>query len=313
MKHGKSLDIICAGEGMMEFRDACYSNQSDNLYRSSFAGDVLNFSVYLKRLCDDSLVQFLTAIGNDSISQKLHDFLTNERIDTTLVARSKNKTIGLYTVENDETGERSFTYWRSDSAARKMFHLIDEDLLADVVINANYFYFTGITLAIIDQPSREKLFCLADRFIKNGKYVIFDPNYRPHLWHDKEDARKQIKRAYRSCNILLSSFQDEQILWNTSNSSEVLGKLLEYQIEEIVLTNGSGVILANVNGNQFQVDPVKPDAIIDTTAAGDGFNAGYISSRHAGNSPESSIIKASKQAAQIVAFSGAIVRGGYSS
>ena len=67
------------------------------------------------------------------------------------------------------------------------------------------------------------------------------------------------------------------------------------------------------NGNQFQIDPVQPDAIVDTTAAGDGFNAGYISSRHAGNSPESSIIKASKQAAQIVAYAGAIVRGGYSS
>ena len=291
----------------MELRRACDSNPKNNHYQSSFAGDVVNFSVYLKRLYRDSSVQLLSAIGNDSISQKMYDFLSNAGIDTALVARSQSKTIGLYTVENDDLGERSFTYWRSDSAARKMFYLINEKLLANAITRANYLYFTGITLAIIDQPSRERLFSLADQFIKDNKHVIFDPNYRPHLWHRAEDALDQINRGYQSCNILLSSFQDEQTLWKSNTSGEALSNLLRFQIDEIVLTNGPGVILGSVNGSGYQIDPVKPAAIIDTTSAGDGFNAGYIASRHAGKSPETSIIEASRQASLIVASAGAII------
>ena len=307
MKPQVPLKIICAGECMIELSGTCGGNQDSNLYRSSFAGDVLNFSVYLKRLYRDSNIKFLSAIGSDSISKKMHDFFSIEGIDTSLIARSRKKTIGLYTIENDELGERSFTYWRSDSAARQMFHLIDEDLFEDAIKSADYFYFTGITLAIIDQSSREKLFWTAKQFTKKGKKVIFDPNYRPHLWDRKEDALEQIKRGYRSCNILLSSIQDEQLLRKSSSVDDVLNNLLRYQIDEIVLTNGAGVITGNVNGKQLQISPTKPLSIIDTTAAGDGFNAGYIASRHAGNSPELSIRAASKQAALIVASAGAVI------
>mgnify|MGYP007000136856 len=48
MKPQVPLKIICAGECMIELRGTCGGNQDSNLYRSSFAGDVLNFSVYLK-------------------------------------------------------------------------------------------------------------------------------------------------------------------------------------------------------------------------------------------------------------------------
>ena len=117
MIQSRPLNIICAGECMVELRHR-ESEHIEAQYASRFAGDVTNFAVYLKRLSTASSVNFLSATGNDALSEKMREFLASEDISSELVARSPDKTVGLYMIHTDEHGERTFTYWRSDSAAR---------------------------------------------------------------------------------------------------------------------------------------------------------------------------------------------------
>lgn len=297
MTPSKPLNIICAGECMLELQQST----------SSFAGDVINFAVYLKRLSQPSSVHFLSATGKDAISEDMRQFFVEEDIDVELVARSPDKTVGQYTIHTDDQGERTFTYQRSDSAARKMFELVDQAALSKVVDTADYFYFSGITLAILDQPSRERLFALAEKFHHQGKIVIFDPNYRAGLWPGRDQALTQIERAYQLCNILLSSSEDEQLLWGAAGIENRLERLANYNIEQIILTDGPDQVFGCDHGRRFQIQPAKTDRVVDTTSAGDAFNAGYIAARHAGCSAEESVVKASSLAALVIGLPGAII------
>jgi 2-dehydro-3-deoxygluconokinase len=303
MTQPKPLSIICAGECMVELGPATAAGQ----YASSFAGDVINFAVYLQRLGTSSCVHFLSATGNDALSEQMRVFLAAEGINSELVARSPDKTVGLYMINTDELGERTFTYWRSDSAARKMFELADQAALSKAVDTADYLYFSGVTLAILDQPSREQLLALAEQCRHQGKSVIFDPNFRAKLWQSRDQALAQMERAYQLCNILLSSSEDEQLLWGASSTENTLERLAKHKIDEIILTNGADEVIACNHGRRFQIQPPRAEKVVDTTSAGDAFNAGYIAARHAGYSTEDSVVRASSLASLVIALPGAII------
>ena len=97
------------------------------------------------------------------------------------------------------------------------------------------------------------------------------------------------------------------MLWGASSTENTLQRLANYNIDEIILTNGPGEISGCDHGRPFQVQPVKADKVVDTTSAGDGFNAGYIAARHAGFSTEESVVKASQLASVVIGLPGAII------
>ena len=295
---------------MVELRQSSLSadTMSDPAqYTSNFSGDVINFSVYLKRRHPSSSVHFLSATGNDAISERMRAFFSAEEIRSDLVAYSDDKTVGRYMIRNDAKGERTFTYQRSDSAAKKMFEIVDKDALSTIFASADYFYFSGITLAILDPSGREKLLELAKQCQRNNKTVIFDPNYRAALWQNKDQARSLIEQAYHLSDILISSNEDEQLLWEDINREKMLERLTSYNIDEIILTAGSLEVIGFDRGRQFQVMPHNVDSVVDTTSAGDAFNAGYIAARHLGHTAEKSVLQASKLAATVIGLPGAII------
>ncbi len=301
MKDPGDINILCVGECMLELR----SRGGD--FVAGFAGDIINFSIYLKRLSPNASVHFLSAIGEDSISERMRVFLNQEAIGTELVFTTADKTVGLYMVHTDDKGERTFSYWRSDSAARQMFYLADQALLHQSARAMDYFYFSGITLAILDQASRDRLISLAKALRSEGKTIIYDPNFRPSLWQSIEEARVQTARVYEVCNILLSSYDDEKMLFGGSDIKSIMQRLMSFAIDEIVITNGPGEIYSACQGVQFTTLPAKPTAVVDTTSAGDSFNAGYIVARHKGYSARDSVARAAALSAVVVAHSGAII------
>ena len=297
----QALNIICAGECMLELR-----SQEDK-FISSYAGDVINFAVYLKRLLPTSSVQFLSAVGTDSSSENMRQFLAKEGIDTKLISSSPNKTIGLYMIETDANGERTFNYWRSDSAARRMMELTDYDALKAASQDSQYFFFSGISLAILHSESRDRLFDLVQDLRAAGKKIIFDPNYRATLWPSVDIARTEIGRAYNTADILLSSYEDEQLLFGTASKKKCIERLKQFSIDEVVMTDGAEETTAILNGKEYSQTPEKTNCVIDTTAAGDSFKAGYLAARHNGAMPDIAMAKASKLSAVVVGHAGAII------
>jgi 2-dehydro-3-deoxygluconokinase len=180
--HEKDLDeeehmgrIVAIGECMGELSET----GTPGTLSMGFAGDTLNTAWYLKgKLGRDWQIDYLTAVGTDTLSQRLVDFLAAEDIGTQHIRRLADKTIGLYHISLRD-GERSFTYWRNDSAARRLAS--DPAAVVAALQDADVAYWSGITLAILPPADRVALLEILSQFAGRGGQVVFDPNLRPRL------------------------------------------------------------------------------------------------------------------------------------
>ena len=179
-------------------------------WRLGYGGDTLNTAIHLARAGHD--VAYLTALGSDPLSADLRDEWAAEGLDTSLVLNHPTRSTGLYAINTDDAGERSFSYWRDTSAAREMFALPGmEDALA-VAEQADLIVYSLITLAILPPEAREALFALCRRVRARGGKVAFDGNYRPRLWGSVEEARAARDAAIACADIGLPTLEDELLM-----------------------------------------------------------------------------------------------------
>lgn len=302
----KGRKVGCIGEAMIELK---LDNANQGVTTLGFAGDTLNTAVYLKRLMGgNSEVAYVTALGKDSLSKRMFEFIESESIVTDSIQRSEDRQIGLYAIDNDAQGERSFSYWRGQSAARTLFQSTD-GLNFDVLAQYDTLCFSAITLAILPASVRSAfLEALSQIRQSNGVTLVFDSNYRPALWESEDAARSSVAAAWRITDIALPSLDDEQSLFQEKEEGLVLDRLRSYGLSRGALKRGSSGPLSlsdQTTSEKAQFD--APTKIIDTTAAGDSFNAGYLSAVLTGLSEHEALSKGHDCALRVIAHSGAIV------
>ena len=159
------MRICSIGECMIEF-----SNTQRDIFKFGYAGDTANSAIYLSRLGAKS--SFISLVGSDEFSKRMLTFLKSEKVQTHNIYKSKNKTIGLYVIKNNNNGERNFFYWRENSAAKTLFDNISLKLLHDRISKYDAIYFSGITLSIYDNKSLKK-FSKILLFLKNKNIKIY--------------------------------------------------------------------------------------------------------------------------------------------
>jgi len=201
IKKGMS-NIIVMGECMVEFGRASGRTGEDELYKKSFAGDVFNTGIYIKRCVKEQAnVKFLTAIGCDENSNEMLTMMEKESLDTSLVYQSSSAQMGLYLINVDSEGERSFSYWRETSAAKQVVRFLSEDLDNPALTQIDSFFFSGISIAILSEGDRQKLWRYIFKLKASGTKIIFDPNYRPTLWTSLNETRAAYATAFELADI----------------------------------------------------------------------------------------------------------------
>lgn len=115
-----SKKIAVIGECMIEL------SEKNGAVNRGFGGDTLNTSVYIARQTDASAlsVHYVTATGTDAFSQQMLDSWQQENVNTDLIQRMADRLPGLYYIETDDTGERTFYYWRNEAAAKFWLEMI---------------------------------------------------------------------------------------------------------------------------------------------------------------------------------------------
>lgn len=301
----KKLQIACIGECMIELNEAA---EQAGLLRRSFGGDTLNTAVYAARcLTDAASVAYVTALGDDPFSDELIAAWQAEGLNTDLVARLAGKLPGLYAIRTDAQGERSFYYWREQAAARELFRSAQTESILAALTNYDYVYFSGITLAILDDASRKRLLDLLTVVRANGGKIGFDSNYRPRLWPDQATARMWIERAVAHADMAFPTFDDEAILCGDRDPAATTERLRNLGAAEVIVKNGSEPCLIVTAAQQVSC-PVETVATpLDTTAAGDAFNAAYFSARLLGKKPEDAARSGHRLAAKVICQRGAII------
>jgi len=299
--------IVAVGECMIELSDL---DPADGRVRLGFAGDTCNTAIYLSRLLgpDGPRVSYATALGDDALSARMIDALRAEGLDTDLIARLHGKLPGIYAIEVDTQGERSFRYWREASAAREM--LSDGGIDPEKLMACGMLYLSGITLAILSDGQRDHLIKQMRRLKDAGRQVVFDGNYRPRLWTSPDEARHWTTQALEASTIALPSIDDELALCADADEAAALDRLAASGPSEIVLKRGSRGPVVAVSGERNAPPCPEAERIVDTTAAGDSFNAGYLAARLRGAGPLEAARSGHALACQVIGHVGAILPRG---
>ncbi|WP_103172398.1 sugar kinase [Paracoccus sp. SY] len=295
------MRILSIGEAMVEL------GQSDQpgLWRLGIAGDTLNTAWYLRRLLGaDWQVDYLSRVGQGAFSQQMVDFLSAEGIGTAHVGRDPDREIGLYAISLTD-GERSFAYWRDTSAARR---LADDPAALDAALEgAALAYFSGITVAILPPEGRANLLAALSRARAAGTRVVFDPNLRPRLWPDAATMRQGISDAAAGADLVLPSFDDEASHFGDADPQATVARYLALGAGQVVVKNGGGPIGFGGAGGSGTISDLAPETPVDSTAAGDSFNAGYLAASLSGADCAAAIAAGHDLSRKVIRHRGALV------
>jgi 2-dehydro-3-deoxygluconokinase len=290
-------DALVIGECMVEL-----SLEDGRGAAIGYAGDTFNTAVYLARLGVPTA--YGTAVGDeDPFSAGILALMDAEGVGRDLVVEARGRLPGLYAIQRDGRGERSFFYWRDPAPARDYMELADGEALQAAMDAAKLVYVSAITLAILGEACREALHGRMLHAARAGADLVLDTNYRARLWPDPATACAAIEALAPHCRIVSTGEQD------------LAGLGLEQKEARRWAAAGAEVIFRQENrdiwifaGEDSALTTAEPAiAAVDTTGAGDAFNAGYLAARLAGRPPVEAAAEGRRLAGTVVQHRGAII------
>lgn len=291
------------GECMIELHGTLFGSM-----RQSFGGDSLNTALYLARLSRGTIdVHFVSAVGTDELSDGMVQRWNDAGVATGLVLRDPDRLPGLYMVHVDEHGERAFTYWRGESAARRLMQHQDFARIATELAAMDIIYLSGISLAILTPQDRVAMIDLLTALSRSGVQIALDSNYRPSLWPDRQSACAAMSAIASVSQLIITGFDDEQRLWHDASPEETVARLRANGAKTIVVKLGRAGSIYSVGSEIARVGAAPVSAVIDTTAAGDAFDAGFLAGWIMDRRPDECCRAGSLLAAAVIQHPGAII------
>lgn len=293
------MKIAAIGECMVEF-----APDGQGAWRMGFAGDSFNTLWTMRGLLSDSDgTDFVSAFGDDEFSRQQLAFFAAHGIGIAQSPRIAGARPGLYAITL-AGAERSFTYWRSDSAARRLAE--DPTALAHSLADRDLIYFSGITLAILTPDARATLMAALTGARRAGSRIAFDPNYRPRLWQSADEAIEAITAAAQMSDIVLPTFDDERQLFGDTDAQATARRLTDLGVGECVVKNGAQPTILQAAGEAMEIAAVAGAQAVDTSGAGDAFNGAYLTARLKGEPPRAAVEFAHRIAALAIGVRGAL-------
>ena len=292
---------VCVGEVLIELKRG-----ADGRFALSCGGDTFNTAIYLARA--GVSVSFATAVGDDPYSESILALAAAEGISADLVLRAAGRLPALCLVEIGPSGERSARYWREGSPVGELFEHPDWMRVAENLLTAKLIYFSGITLSLFSTTGIGRFLAVLEVARQRGVKVAFDGNFRPRGWNgDLARTRTVFIETLKRVDIALPTFDDEAVLWGDPSPEATVARLQAFGISEIAVKNGPNSALVAASAGQEFVPVPEVVIPVDTTAAGDGFNAGYLAARLEGRDPAQAAGAAHRLAGDVIRHPGALL------
>ena len=286
--------------------------QQSSAYNLAFAGDSLNTIFYYQHYAaaSNSECYYVSALGTDAMSQRMLQAWQGYGLHTELIAQVPERQPGLYIINLDDQGERTFMYYRAGSAASMLCDSPQFDAIATSLLDFDEIYFSGITLGIYSPAARQRLFEVLQHARSQGARIVFDTNYRPRLWESAAVALSTIEKFYALVDVAVPTFEDEVALFGDNTPADTARRLQAAGINEVVVKQGSDGCFLFVGDSSEHVPIERAVKVVDTTAAGDSFNGAYLAARAEGMEPRAAAERAHQVAAAVIQARGALLVDG---
>ena len=263
----KKFDVTALGELLVDFTENGISAQGNTLLEANPGGAPCNVLAMLKNL--GKKTAFIGKIGNDALGKMLKKTVEDQGICIDNLVEDEEIHTTLAFVHSDKDGDRSFSFYRNPGAD---LMLQWEEINVDFLVNTKIFHFG--TLSMTEEEIKNVTKKAVQKAKENGVLISFDPNFRPPLWKDMEDARQQMWYGIGQCDILKISDDEILFLTGTKDIDEGIARIREKSHAKLICAtmgkNGSKVYY---KGKTVFGRPFLRKDTIETTGAGDTFMA----------------------------------------
>ena len=266
----KKYDVTALGELLIDFTENGFSGQGNPLLEANPGGAPCNVLAMLERL--GKKTAFIGKVGKDMFGEQLTSAVKEVGIDTRNLVMDEEVHTTLAFVHTYPDGDRDFSFYRNPGADMM---LTKDDVQDDLIQDSRIFHFG--TLSSTHEGVREATRHAIDVAKKAGCIVTFDPNLRPPLWKDLEDARVEIEYGMTKCDVLKISDNEVEFLFGTTDYDKGAALIREkYNIPLVLITMGKNGSRAYYKDMRVESAPFLQENTIETTGAGDTFCASAL-------------------------------------
>lgn len=261
--------IISVGEILA---DMIGERRGDGISYECLAGGApFNVACCLKRLGAEC--GFYGCVGADSIGDRLLDTARGLDLEYLKIRRDTQRNTTLAFVEVDGSGERSFSFYRKNTADP----FLDIRDIDEIVSIADIIHIGSLAMSTSD--GRE----FADRLISaahlRGVRVSFDVNYREDIFDDRAQAVEVYSKYIKAADIVKLSDSEISMFFDGDTYEDMLMRASDGGKVILLTLGGKGSMVCD-GEHIYSCPSFSVEKVIDTNGAGDSFMAGAIAGIH---------------------------------
>ncbi len=264
----ESFDVLALGELLIDFTENGASAQGNPLLEANPGGAPCNVLAMLQKL--GKRTAFVGKVGRDMFGAQLREAAESAGICMDYLLEDAHVHTTLAFVKTFPNGDRDFSFYR-DPGADMM--LRSDELPLEAIKKARIFHFGTLSMTHPDvRFATRKAVTVAK---EAGALISFDPNLRPPLWYDLEEAREQIAWGLSRCDILKIADNELEFMTGETDFDKGAARLRESypNIKVLNVTAGADGSYSYTGGRRVFVPSFRLGGTIETTGAGDTFCA----------------------------------------
>lgn len=253
------------GEALIDFLNT-NTHMLDGLalgdYRQFPGGAPANAAVAYAKL--GGAARFVGQVGNDKFGEFLITTLNRYNVDTSCVLTSANAPTALAFVHLDDNNDRSFTFFRHQTAdvslvpeqierqwfsGQKMLHICSNMLTTPLAYQTTQY--------MLAQASLHQM------------TISFDVNLRANLWPDHQVDVTGVNAIVHLSHIVKFAKEEFELLCQ-GNKQGYIKHCLAQQCRLLIITDGGNQVEYYTRTSNGMISPPQVK-VVDTTAGGDGF------------------------------------------
>jgi len=287
------LDLIGLGSAIIDFTPV---NPGVPLcevqaFIPSAGGAVANLLVAASRL--GLRTGFLGCVGDDEFGSFILRDFEREGVDTSHVKRVKGRATGIAFYSVDEKGERHYVFYRLHGYSDPETMLRPKDIKEEYVAQSKMLHFSESLLR--KSETRNAVFRALKIAKDSGVSVSYDPNMREELWGDRGEFLKIQRKALGLANVFLATLKETSLIVGRRTAKVTAEEVLTLGPEIVVIREKNFYRVAT-RSQSFRT-PVFKVRAVDTSGAGDAFDAGFLTGLIRGWSLEKAVLLGSTVAA----------------